>query len=431
MDELRSEIRAAFEKEQAGLAPAAALRRNLVDAVAAQQRPRRNFQWVAVAAAVLLAVLIVAGLLSTRLLARHANVTSPHVTPSPLADYGPPPAGMNLLYFHDPNHPGWLTGYDWSGQPRATVKPDPAGNYLSGNLMMAPDGQSFVVGDTGEFRDRFGQPIPGSGAVSLSNFPASGIWADDNVHMCGMSFDTNALTYSLNTVAPGEAVKTVTVPAPAGTSLADTTANQSGNQFILTSCSFRNDRAIFYRGNYNRAPLYDASVVEVWVVKVSDGKLVSRDTYAPGSVGGVAGSVDATLIAENSLRAFFGQDGTPAPKTTIRRVSDGSVIATLDPSVAVLAFSSDNSLVLTTTWLTPIDSGAQYSPVHYAVIELQSGRTIWSYNGPDEPARLGIAEPGGNSFAVLIRAVDTRSDVVIVHGDGTSTQLPGRYEPTW
>ena len=425
MDELRSEIRAAFEKEQAGLAPAAALRRNLVDAVAAQQRPTRNFQWVAVAAAVLLAVLVVAGLLSTRLLARHANVTSPHVTPSPLADYGPPPAGVNLLYVHDPNGGGWLIGYDWSGNPRATVKPDQAAT-----IMMAPDGQSFVVGETGEFRDRFGQPIPGSGAASFSAFS---IWADDNVHMCGMSFDYSALTYSLSTVAPGEAVKTVTVPAPAGTSLVDTTANHFGNQFMLTSCSFRNDRAIIYRGNYNRAPFPDASVVEVWVVKISDGKLVSRDAYASGSLGGVAGSTDATLIAENSLRAFFGQDGNAAPKTTIRKVSDGSVIATLDPSVAVLAFSSDNSLVLTTTWLTPVGSGPQYYPVHYAVIELQSGRTIWSYNGPDEPSRRGTAEPVGNGFAVLIRTVGSASDVVIVHGDGTSTQLPGRYGyvPTW
>jgi len=36
MEELRPEIRAAFEREQAGLAPSAALRRNLVEAVAAQ-----------------------------------------------------------------------------------------------------------------------------------------------------------------------------------------------------------------------------------------------------------------------------------------------------------------------------------------------------------------------------------------------------------
>jgi hypothetical protein len=297
------------------------------------------------------------------------------------------------------------------------VKPDPAANLQ--HVMMAPDGQSFVVGETGEFRDRFGQPIPGSGAVSLSDFPASQIWADDNVHMCGVDFDPQAFTYSFTTVAPGEAVK----------SFVETTPNQIGGQesFMLTSCSFRNDRAIIYRGNYNRAPLPDASVVEVWVVRVSDGKLVSRDTYASGWLEGMAGSTDATLIAENSGLAFFGQVGTAAPKTTIRKVSDRSVIATLDPSVAVLAFSSDNSLVLTITW-----PGVSGTPVHYAVIELQSGRTIWSYAGrPDEPERLGTAEAGGNGFAVLIRSSGAQSDVVIVHGDGTSIQLPGRYEPTW
>ena len=127
MDELRPEIRAAFEKEQAGLAPSAALRRNLVEAVAAQPRPGRNFQWVAVAAAVLLAILVVAGLMSTRLLARHANVNSPFASgareATPVAgDYGPPPTGVNLLYVHDPDHASWLIAYDWSGQPRGTVK---------------------------------------------------------------------------------------------------------------------------------------------------------------------------------------------------------------------------------------------------------------------------------------------------------------------
>src|SRR5450756_2887652 len=97
MDELRSEIRAAFEREQVAHPPVASLRRNVVDAVSARQRPASNFQWVAVAAAVILGVLVVIGLMSTRF---HPRATVPAATPnaSPVADYGPPPAGVPLLY---------------------------------------------------------------------------------------------------------------------------------------------------------------------------------------------------------------------------------------------------------------------------------------------------------------------------------------------
>lgn len=406
MEELRSEIRAAFEKEQAGRAPSAALRRNLVEAVAAQPRPGRNLQWLAVAAAVLLAILVVAGLMSTRLLARHANVTNPHASPTAVADYGPPPAGVNLLYVHDPNHPGWLIGYDWSGQPRATVKPDqPA------SILMAPDGQSFATGlnakgGSGELRDRLGQPIPGSGALPG---PAFQIWADDNKHMCGLIFDTHAFTYTLTTVAPGEAAKSSFV----------TPRTQTDQEvFRLQSCSFRSDRAVIVHG---------FPPTEVWVVKVSDGQVVSHHTYTdPRPLSNVIASADATLMAED-WSFSPGQPGT-APKTTIRKVSDRSLVATFDPSIGVLAFSSDNSLVLVTT--SGPDGG---TPDHLAVIELQSGRTLWSYAGPEQIGSA-VAEPGGNGFALLFRpatGTGPEADVVIVHGDGTSTQLPRRYEPTW
>jgi hypothetical protein len=411
MEELRSEIRAAFEKEQAGLAPAAALRRNLVEAVAAQERPRRNFQWLAVAAAVLLAILVVAGLMSTRLLARHANITNPHASPVaiPVADYGPPPVGVNLLYVHDPNHPGWLIGYDWSGQPRATVKPDQAAA-----IRMAPDGQSFALGlnakgGTGELRDRLGQPIPGSGAIPGPAFP---IWADDNQHMCGVSFDQPTSAYTLITVAPAQAAKLITI--------ASGSAGDQGG-FSLASCSFRNDRAVLVRTNAT-------SPAEVWVVKLSDGKVISRNTYSdPGRLSNVVGSADAALIAENSSLTV-GQVGTTAPSTTIRKVSDRSVVATLDPSIGVLAFSSDNTLVLVTT--TPWVGG---TPVHLAVVELQSGKTVWTYEGPEQFGS-SVAQPGGSGFALLLRPVSgtgPAADVVIVSADGAWTQLPRRYEPTW
>jgi hypothetical protein len=79
MDEMRSEIRAAFEKEQTGHAPAAALRHNIVEAVSAQPRRAPNLQWVAIAAALILGILVVVGLMSTRF-AHRASVPVPAAT---------------------------------------------------------------------------------------------------------------------------------------------------------------------------------------------------------------------------------------------------------------------------------------------------------------------------------------------------------------
>src|SRR6266536_1395858 len=104
MEHLRSEVRDAFAKEQAKYPPAVSLRHDIVSATALKSRPQRSYQWIAVAAALAIAALVVAGLLSSRLLQR-ASV--PGATPSatPSGDYGSPPAGVNLIWVHDPNHP--------------------------------------------------------------------------------------------------------------------------------------------------------------------------------------------------------------------------------------------------------------------------------------------------------------------------------------
>src|SRR6266536_2232472 len=107
MEHLRSEVRDAFAKEQAKYPPAVSLRHDIVSATALKRRPQRSYQWIAVAAALAIAALVVAGLLSSRLLQR-ASVpgATPGATPSatPSGDYGSPPAGVNLIWVHDPNH---------------------------------------------------------------------------------------------------------------------------------------------------------------------------------------------------------------------------------------------------------------------------------------------------------------------------------------
>src|SRR5207302_34521 len=77
-----------------------------------------------VAAAILITVAIVAGLMSVRLAQRQVpgRPSPPTSSPAPLADYGPPPVGVPLIYLAYLHRPGWLVGFDWSGKPRGTVK---------------------------------------------------------------------------------------------------------------------------------------------------------------------------------------------------------------------------------------------------------------------------------------------------------------------
>src|SRR5205823_8343805 len=115
--------------------------------------------------------------------------------------------------------------------------------------------------------------------------------------------------------------------------------------------------------------------------------------------------------------------GGGAPNTTIRRVSDASVVLTLDPKYGVIAFSGDNSRVLVNT--SPWASGAK---THLAVIEVSTGKVLWSYNGDQE---LGgwYRDPAGSAFAVMLKATYDQAahipvSVTVVFADGRSTALP-------
>jgi hypothetical protein len=411
MDDLRSEIRAAFEREQRAHRPTSGLRDEIVDAVSLNHRRSPNFQWLAVAAAVILAALVVIGLMSTRFHPRASVPATPHATP--VADYGPPPVGVPLLYVRDPSHPSWLIGFDWTGTPRSTVKLDPS----IGTVQMAPDGQSFAVGygnkgGSGEILDRLGQPIPVVGsAIPSSELP---IWADDNQHTCGIAFDPPTLTSTLVTLVPGQAVLPVAVlgqdPGPLGS-------------YRIASCSFLHGFAIVIRS----IPT-SGQPAEVLEVRISSGQVFSLFKYAsPGLVANVVASSDSKFIAENSAQSV-GQLGAGAPNTTIRRVQDKSVVATLPPTTGVLAFNSDDSLVFVYT--TPWVGGA---PTALAVIDVQSGQTIWTYSGPGMFGNV-LAQPGGRDFAIYVRkpnVVDPLTDLMIVHADGTATTFPRRYTPAW
>ena len=375
----------------------------------------------AVPVALLVGILVVAGFMAIRFAPRVSVPATPRA--SPVADYGPPPAGVQLLYVHDANHPAWLIGYDWSGKPRGTVK------FNVNNAAQAPDGQLFVVGGDGKggggtFFDRLAHSIPGPAAVT----GYSPMWADDNRHMCDVSLDQLTLEWKFSTQLAGEAVKPVTVIAR------DSSIGQTG--IHLAACSVRNNVALAVRTSI-------AWPSELWVIRISDGKVVSHYAYPDSRlVSNVVASRDGVVIAENSTQTT---GATGGPRTIIRRVSDRSTVATLDGSMGVLAFAGNDSLALVTT---SIWYGGQ--PIHLALIDLPSGQVLWRYDGPEGFGRF-LAQPDGTGFGIALKVVplhpspcgttaqtacryapeDPLSDVLIVHGDGTSTAIPGRYVTTW
>jgi hypothetical protein len=248
-------------------------------------------------------------------------------------------------------------------------------------------------------------------AIPSVDFP---IWADDNQHTCGVALDPQTLASTLVTLMPGAAPYPVVVLGH----------DQSPpSSYRIASCSIKEDHALVIKSNPN-----SGQPAEVMEVRLSTGQVFSVLKYAsPELLANVVASGDSKFIAENSITSV-GQVGPGAPNTTIRRIQDGSVIATLPPTMGVLAFNSDDSLVLVYT--TPWAGGV---PTALAVIDVQSGRSIWTYKGSEMFGNV-VAEPGGRDFAIYVRkptVQDPLTDLMIVHADGTVTDFPQRYAAAW
>lgn len=414
MDDLRSQIRAAFEMEQEAHPPEMSLRRSIVQGVAARE-PRRetNMQWLAVAVAALLGILVVGTLMSTRLANRAEVPVGPQATPSARADnldrdFGPPPAGEPLFYVASPSHPGWYIGFDWNGVPRGTMKlAQPLGP--DGGLIQAPDGSGFQVtlggkGNAG-YLDRLGRPVSGP-------FPQPGArWADDSRHLCVVSMNQTTMMLTLETQLVGEAPREV---APIYLYKGDESSVD------VAACSFKNGRAIVVR-------TATAGLTDLWVIQLSGGEVLTHTAYTKGGeLGSITASGDGSLVAENSSKAQGFIGGPTAPQTVIRRAVGGSVVATLDPSFAVLAFSADDSeaLVATTPW-------AAGTETHVALVDVATGRVLWR---GDEKAYLSrvLVEPVGADFALLFQDPSDATlhpiiYVLMVPVDGRTYGIPGRF----
>ncbi|MFI5283020.1 MAG: hypothetical protein ACHQ0J_07810 [Candidatus Dormibacterales bacterium] len=334
---------------------------------------------------------------------------SPKVTPA--TDYGPPPAGVPLIYVQDPGHSGRLIGYDWTGKPRGTVKAEP-----STSLTQSPDGSLFVTGlgpkGGGQgYLDRLAQPMAGPGNPPNT---VNAIWADDSVHMCMVTLDQQTYAWGFSVQQPGEAARQITVIAQ------DQGIGQSGISPV--SCSFKSNTAILLRTSI-------AWPHELWVVRTSDGTVLAHHVYASASLAGVIATPDGAYVAESSSQSQS-PNAPGASNTTIRRASDWSVAAALTSTYQILGFSGDDSMALVLT--QPPTETVQS---HLEVIDWRNGVVVWRHDGPDGVYRI-LGQPEGSSFAVAMGSPTptgnlTLTGILIVYGDGTTVALPSGELPAW
>jgi hypothetical protein len=363
-------------------------------------------------------VLLVAGFMSVQFAPRAPRSAAPVVaaSPSPVAvDYGPPPPGVPLVWVKDPNQTGWLIGFDWTGKPRGTVKiSQPIGQY--DRFSQAPDGSAFGIepngkGGYGIFLDRLGNEIPNQDSTVRYQ---DAMWADDNLHVCTLGSSGGLDSqWRIGLKLPGAAANPLSVVA------LDSLNLRSGIIAIsFAACSARNDRAVL-------AYSYTGRPTEFWVVRISDGTILSHRSYAAGELANVVVSADASLMAENSDRST-GQVAPAAPSTVIRRASDLSVMTTLNPYIGVLAFSGDNSSALVTT--APLIVG---QPAMLEVLDLQSGRVMWTGEGTSGLGSFAV-QPAGNAFALALTDGNAPATILMIYGDGSRpAKLPGLFVPTW
>jgi len=394
--------------------------------------PARSWWLVAgTAAAIALVTFAAVGLNAYQLANRKGNEPAGHATPTPTSspsvapDYGQVPAGIDVFYLVDPRSPTWLQAYDWNGHPAGTLKlpaavlPSP-GAYQPPrpHLIFSSDGSAIWTGDT--VLDRNGRVIGHIGGTDQQNQ----VWADDSRHLCGTApahpFDgSGPVPELLQVFGLDGVVRTVTTVGYAA-------GPQAGTD--VQACSIRNSRAVVTAG-------VDVVTTDWWLVSLVDAKILFHRPLGTGGPNAVVASSDARFVFEEP-----GANGSATSGYgSVRDTATGQVAARMDPSSPwVRAFSADDTLVLG-------DAGGEPSGIQ--VVAWRSSRVVWQHQGP-EILRAFQARPTGQDFLVGLGQGEQLSPpgctqgqpgcvgypgsplikFVIVHGDGSVTPIPGKFE---
>jgi hypothetical protein len=303
-----------------------------------------------------------------------------------------------------------------------------SGGQLLSQAGSPPDGSQILI--DGEVLDGDDRVLAELGELAGKRRAS---WADDNRHLCGMRyFDTISAPNGpfgeiLFSVLPGSAARDVArFPLP----------NIGQGGLSTAACSFKSNRALVYATAV-------AWPTDWWLVQLTDGAIIRHTTFPSEYLRNVVGSHDAAYVAENPFMGKPDPGLSSAPYTVIRSTGDGAEVGRLTEYVVEPGgFSGDGALVL----VHGKQDLNQTGPAR--IIEWRTGRVLWT--GPDGRQLNRIrALPGGRDFALAFsappqlvppgcgptipcrQAVDPLYDIVIVHRDGSATNVPGRYLPIW
>jgi WD40 repeat protein len=306
----------------------------------------------------------------------------------------------DLLYIQDPGGPRMLQ-LNWSGKVVGWVS-------AQGFAGPSPNGSRFLhAGDPVVVEDWRGHLI---GQLDVDpNAYGLLAWAEDNIHLCGIVFPTNAGPDSgqgrLWIGAPGEKGRTF---GPVG---------QAGSDPAVTACSIKNNRVVVAGGLMPHWPPGGTRYLittDIEVVNLTTGAVEYQHQYPVGNLGGqmdVGPRGDWILAATSPDGRYVAESGVFNGTTIVRDLPTGKQMATLPGQVA--GFSSDGTRIVTT-----VESGGS---AEARLVSWADYRAVWRASGV---AQSTLARP--NSPDVLIgmsTAGGSGDELVVVRGDGTSSVI--------
>lgn len=259
-----------------------------------------------------------------------------------------------VFYVRDPGDAHRLMAYDWTGERRGDVRvsaSEPFGAYPS------PDGTMMLL--------THGHVLSGGEAVGSV---APGMWAADGTHVCTFlnehgapgAFEERKVSdnrYEGRSVGASLFVQTTTGDMQRVVDYGS--FGPHGGPEVL-ACNVLADRAVIVER-------FVGQPSEPSVVRLTDGQILYEGLPSESEpLLDIVSSQDGSLLAEGATASLFGNS------FLVRAVPAGNVVSRVSGGGAV-AFSGDNSRVLTVQYL---NGGNEFG--EYQVIELDTGRVVWS-----------------------------------------------------
>jgi hypothetical protein len=360
MDDLRREVKKAFDQRQSQLGDLEGARERMIHRALAARTPEpaNRMQLAAGLAAILIAALVIATF----------GYIRASLQPTSGKPLGGVPNTTPVILYHDPTNADQIDGITWDGRK--------SGRLGLGGLKGAKSNPAGTLYATPtDIRDRSGKSV-----LDLKGF--TGVWADDELHYC------QVVPASYKGVGPGPGMLQLVLPGEPPSNIArigtfwPTSQNQPPP--TVAACSVEGDRAVVSQMTLSAKPM-----VQLWVVQLSTGRVLwTHSVKLPGPTGGVGvvPTHDGQLVAVTTLSS--------GPSASTIYGSDGSAATHL--AAAVDAFSWDGSLAV----MSPSSGG----PV--TLTRWRDNTVLWS--APDGfHFREARAEPGGGRVAVGL--TDTNS----------------------